>query len=144
MLLKCATGYLSSPILLLSVSICADAQAFGCGCRHPNVIRYRTSFVEPTLHELCIVSDFCSGGDLQHTIKQRKTHFPEEVRSVKPRFKPRHSVVSVRALSNDRRCGRTSCSCVWAWHTSTSAKYCTGACVVSQSTVTVASLPVCV
>ncbi len=63
-----------------------------CGTTgHPNVIRYRTSFIHTGASgtggtgsggsgsgtELCIVMDWYDGGDLQHKIKARTHHFQE-------------------------------------------------------------------
>lgn len=40
--------------------------------RHPNIAGYKEAFVEETSQTLCIVMDFCDGGDLQSKINDRK------------------------------------------------------------------------
>lgn len=47
---------------------------------HPNIVSYHESFVDKTSLELCIVMNFCEGGDLYNRIKeQRGVYFPEKV-----------------------------------------------------------------
>ena len=40
--------------------------------RHPNIAGYKEAFVEESSQTLCIVMDFCDGGDLQSKINDRK------------------------------------------------------------------------
>jgi len=46
---------------------------------HPNIIRYLHSFEAPdNANILCLVMEYCPGGDLQKIIRQRRgVHFPE-------------------------------------------------------------------
>jgi hypothetical protein len=41
------------------------------GLSHPNIIKYRESFIDPADGSLCIVTSFCAGGDLFSAIRGR-------------------------------------------------------------------------
>ncbi|GBF90020.1 hypothetical protein Rsub_02726 [Raphidocelis subcapitata] len=41
------------------------------GLDHPNIIRYKESFIDPADGALCIVTTYCSGGDLFAAIRRR-------------------------------------------------------------------------
>eukprot|EP01004_Peranema_trichophorum_P003267 NODE_2264_length_1634_cov_48.102581_g1940_i0.p1 GENE.NODE_2264_length_1634_cov_48.102581_g1940_i0~~NODE_2264_length_1634_cov_48.102581_g1940_i0.p1 ORF type:complete len:252 (-),score=31.97 NODE_2264_length_1634_cov_48.102581_g1940_i0:798-1553(-) len=48
---------------------------------HPNIVRYVDSFVTPSPEYLCIVMEYCDGGDLQHKIAASKrtcSYYSEE------------------------------------------------------------------
>ena len=45
---------------------------------HPNIIAYWESFVDRITKKVCIVMDFCDGGDLEKYIKARKSFLTEE------------------------------------------------------------------
>ncbi|CAN0046489.1 unnamed protein product, partial [Sphacelaria rigidula] len=45
---------------------------------HPNIVGYRDSFLTPRKEHLCIVMEYCDGGDLSTLIKNaRRRLFPE-------------------------------------------------------------------
>ena len=47
------------------------------GLRHPCILRYHAHFIH--MKSLCLVTDYCSGGDLYEHLKSRKKRIEEEV-----------------------------------------------------------------
>ena len=44
---------------------------------HPNIAGYKEAFYEDTTQTLCIVMDYCDGGDLQSKINNLKKTVPK-------------------------------------------------------------------
>lgn len=58
-------GFLSSAFVCLKVELLRRLH-------HPNIVGYRDSFLTPRKEHLCIVMEYCDGGDLSTLIKNAR------------------------------------------------------------------------
>ena len=70
--------------------------------RHPCIVSYIDHFIDdiPDRQTLCIVMEYCSGGDLSKTLKEASGPVAEDVRACCANTAP----MSTRAVSPDRAC----------------------------------------